>query len=41
LFKTTDAGKTWETLQYPDYISALAISPLDSQMVFAGTNKGL
>ena len=41
LFKTTNAGKTWETLQYPEYISALAISPLDSHMVFAGTGKGI
>ena len=41
LFKTIDAGKTWETLQYPEYVSALAISPLDSHMVFAGTGKGI
>ena len=41
LFKTTNAGKTWDTLQYPEYISALAISPLDSQTVFAGTGKGI
>jgi photosystem II stability/assembly factor-like uncharacterized protein len=41
LFKTVDAGKTWETLQYPDYITSLAISPIDSQLVFAGTGKGI
>jgi len=41
LFKTTDVGKTWDTLQYPDYVSTLAISPLDSQVVFAGTGKGI
>src|SRR3990172_423748 len=41
LFKTTDAGKTWETLQYPEYVSALAISPNDSQIIFAGTGKGI
>ena len=41
LFKTVDTGKIWETLQYPDYISALAISPIDSQLVFAGTGKGI
>lgn len=41
LFRTTDAGKTWETLQYPDYISALTISPNDSQIIFAGTGKGI
>lgn len=41
LFKTIDAGKTWETLQYPEYISALAISPLDSQIVFSGAGKGI
>lgn len=41
LFKTMDAGKTWETLQYSDYVSALAISPIDSQLVFAGTENGI
>ena len=41
LFKTIDAGKTWETLQYPEYISALTVSTLDSQIVFAGTGKGI
>ena len=41
LFKTIDAGKTWETLQYPEYVSALAISPNDSQIIFAGTGKGI
>jgi hypothetical protein len=41
LFRTTDAGKTWEQLQYPEYISALAISPSDSDMIFAGTGKGI
>jgi photosystem II stability/assembly factor-like uncharacterized protein len=40
LFKTIDAGKTWETLEYPEYISALAISPLDS-VIFAGTGNGI
>lgn len=41
LFKTNDAGKNWETLEYPEYISALAISPNDSQVIFAGTGKGI
>jgi photosystem II stability/assembly factor-like uncharacterized protein len=41
LFKTIDAGKTWETLEYPEYISALAISPTDSQLIFAGTGNGI
>ena len=41
LFKTIDAGKTWENLQYPEYISALAISPTDSQVIFAGTGNGI
>lgn len=41
LFKTSDAGKTWETLEYPEYISALAISPNDSEIIFAGTGKGI
>ncbi len=41
LFKTTDAGKTWTDLKYPEYISALAISPNDSELIFAGTGKGI
>lgn len=41
LFKTTDAGKNWETLQHPEYISALAISPSDSNTIFAGTANGI
>ncbi|MGI0002665.1 MAG: WD40/YVTN/BNR-like repeat-containing protein [Nitrosopumilaceae archaeon] len=41
LFKTADAGTSWETLQYPEYILALAILPTDSQVVFAGTGKGI
>ena len=41
LFKTVDTGKTWETLEYPEYISALAISPSDSQLIFAGTGNGI
>ena len=40
-FKTADAGKTWENLEYPEYISALAISPNDSQSIFAGTGNGI
>ena len=41
LFKTTDAGITWETLQYPEIVSALAISPDNPNMVLAGTGKGI
>ncbi|WP_428323737.1 WD40/YVTN/BNR-like repeat-containing protein [Nitrosopumilus sp.] len=41
LFKSVDAGKTWETLDYPEYVSALAISPDDSELVFAGTGNGI
>lgn len=41
LFKTIDAGKTWENLEYPEYIAALAISPNDSQLIFAGTGNGI
>ncbi len=41
LFKTTDAGKTWSSIEYPEYISALAISPNDSQLIFTGTGKGI
>lgn len=41
LFKTTDAGKTWITIDYPNRISALAISPHDSEIIFAGTQNGI
>ena len=41
LFKTVDAGKTWETLEYPEYVSALTISPDDSELIFAGTGNGI
>jgi hypothetical protein len=41
LFKTIDAGKSWETLEPPEYISALAISPNDSELIFAGTGNGI
>lgn len=41
LFKTTDGGETWETLMYPEYVSALAISPDESQLIFAGTGEGI
>ena len=41
LFKTIDAGETWETLEYPEYISSLAISPDDSDTIFAGTGNGI
>ena len=41
LFKTINAGKTWETLDYPEYISALTISPLDSELILAGTGNGI
>ena len=41
LFKTMDAGNTWENLEYPEYISALTISPNDSQLIFAGTGNGI
>jgi photosystem II stability/assembly factor-like uncharacterized protein len=42
LFKTIDAGKTWDKLDAPgDYVAALAMSPSDPKIVFAGTDKGL
>ncbi len=41
LFKTVDAGQTWETLEPPEYISSLAISPDDSELIFAGTGNGI
>ncbi len=41
LFKTVDAGQNWQTLQFPEYISALAVSPSDPNVVFAATGKGI
>ncbi|MGY5152517.1 MAG: WD40/YVTN/BNR-like repeat-containing protein [Candidatus Nitrosopumilus sp. bin_6a] len=43
LFKTVDSGKTWGTIEPPafEYISALAISPNDSELIFAGTGNGI
>jgi len=41
LFKTVDAGINWEILEYPEYISALAISPDESELLFAGTGNGI
>jgi hypothetical protein len=41
LFKTTDAGNTWLNLNYPEYITALAIAPDNSEVVFAGTENGI
>jgi photosystem II stability/assembly factor-like uncharacterized protein len=35
------AGKTWITMDYPEYISALTISPHDSDIIFAGTGNGI
>lgn len=35
LFKTTDAGLNWQKLEPPEYISALAISPTNSNVIFA------
>jgi len=41
LFKTTDAGNTWQTLEYPEYVVSLAISPNNSEKIFAGTGNGI
>ena len=41
LFKTVDAGLNWDTLEPPEYVSALAISPNDSELIFAGTGNGI
>jgi len=41
LFKTTDFGKTWKNLESPENISALVISSNDSELIFAGTGKGM
>jgi hypothetical protein len=40
-FKTIDAGNTWLNLNYPEYITALAIAPDNSEVVFAGTENGI
>ena len=41
LFKTADAGQNWQKLEFPEYISALAISPSDPNTILAGTGKGI
>ena len=43
LFKTVDGGESWETIVPPEfeYISALAISPNDSELIFVGTGNGI
>ncbi len=41
LFKTTDAGNIWQNLDYPEYITALAIAPDNFEVVFAGTENGI
>lgn len=42
LFKTTDAGKTWNVFDYPgQHVTSLAISPSDPNVIFAGTDDGL
>ncbi|MBI5146726.1 MAG: hypothetical protein HZA84_05850 [Thaumarchaeota archaeon] len=41
LFKTVDAGQNWQKLEFPDYVSALAISPTNPNLVFVGTGNGI
>jgi photosystem II stability/assembly factor-like uncharacterized protein len=41
LFKTIDAGQSWQKLEFPEYISALAISSSDPNVVLAGTGNGI
>lgn len=42
LFKTMDAGSTWDKFDYPDdYVTALAIAPNDPKVMFAGTPSGV
>ncbi len=42
LFKTTDAGSTWDRFDYPgQYVTALAIAPDDPKVIFAGTSEGV
>jgi len=42
LFKTMDAGSTWDRFDYPgNYVTALAIAPDDPRVIFAGTPGGV
>ena len=42
VFTTVDGGKTWDKLDGPDdYVAALAMSPSDPKVMFAGTGKGI
>ncbi|HEV8386741.1 MAG TPA: hypothetical protein VGQ03_03880, partial [Nitrososphaera sp.] len=42
VFKTTDAGNTWVKFDYPgQYVTSLAISPTDPNLIFAGANDGI
>ena len=41
IFKTMDAGKTWERFENPDVVTALTILPNDSNAIFAGTGNGI
>lgn len=41
LFKTIDAGINWQKIEFSEYVSALTISPTDSNLVFAGTGNGI
>jgi photosystem II stability/assembly factor-like uncharacterized protein len=42
LFKTSDAGQTWEKFDYPgQYVTSLAISPSDPNVILAGATDGL
>lgn len=42
LFKTTDSGETWERFDYPgQYVTSLATSANDPNVIFAGTGEGL
>jgi photosystem II stability/assembly factor-like uncharacterized protein len=42
LFKTTDAGNTWDKFDYPGrYVTSLAISPSDPNLIFAGISDGI
>lgn len=41
LFRTVDGGQSWQRYDAPDYLSALAISSSDSNVMFAGAGNGL
>jgi len=38
LYKSTDGGKTWKAIHAFHFASCVAVSPLDSEVLYVGTN---